>query len=200
MAKDSKPENRLPEDVGAAETGPPREIPRLYILLGLVSLIFFQAMLLAFLLPSPNQVAKRVEAAAQQEIDDDGGQLVVPPIPPEKPVKIDTLEKPFGKPEGEKFRISDVNRSDPSKQDGFTCSVNVVIKKSDERAFDKMYETSVRRIDALIQTILRESTLDERSEPSLSVIRGRIKRRASEDLNIPYILDILITDAQTESM
>ena len=200
MAKDPKTENRLPEESVTAEAVPPKAIPRLYILLGLGSLVLFQALLMTCMLPSPKKVAQDVIEAGKQEVEESKGQYVADPVPQDKTVKIETLEKPFGKPAGEKFRISDVNRSDPSKQDGFTCSVYAVIKKSDETAFDKIYDKNVKRIESLIQTILRESNFDERSEPSLSVIRGRIKRRVSEDLDIPYILQILIIDAQTESM
>ena len=199
MAKDPKTEIKPPEEVAVAAAAPLKEIPRLYIILGIIGLIFFEAILLTFLIPSRESAKAAVEVLDDEIVSGKSG-FKPPPIPEEKPVKVETLEKPFGKPDGEKFRINDVNRTDPSKQDGFTCSVYVVIKKSDETAFNKIYEKHVKQIDWLIQTILRESTLEERTESSLSVIRGRIKRRVSEDLGIPYILEILITDVQTESM
>ena len=201
MAKDLKPDVKPPEEINGVEATSPTGIPRLYILLGLVSLILLQTTLLAFLLPSREAGESGFVETGNEIIDRPGGSYRERPVVPEsKSVKIKTIEKPLGKPEGERYRVQDVERNNPSAMSGFSCSVYCVIKESDEKAFDKIYEKNVRRIDDLIQTILRESTLEERLDPRLGVIRGRIKRRVSEDLDIPYILEIIINNPQTESM
>ena len=191
MAKDPKTDVKPAEEI-VADDAAPKGIPRLYILLGMASLILFQTMLLAFMLPS--------SGGGTPTVVEGNGPIIPNVLPRGERRNPDDLEKPFGKPEGEKFQVQDVDRIDPSKMSGFSCSVWVVIKKSDEKAFDKIYETNVRRIESLIQTILRESSSEERAEPSLLTIRNRIKRRAGEGLDIPFIIDILINDAQTESM
>ena len=197
MAKDPI-DTKLPEEAVVPETALPKGIPRLYILLGLVSLVLLQTLLLWLMLPSPESVQKAVLEA---------GKLAVPPspfnevpLPQEKSQPPDTIEKPLGKPDGERYHVQDVNQNDPTSMSGFSCSVFAVIKKSDEIAFTKAYEPKIKRIDQEILTILRESTLEERLESSLSTIRNRIQRRVSENFDIPYILGVGINNPQTENM
>ena len=203
MAKDPKATDvKSPEESDVHEqTTPSKRIPRLYILLGLVALILFQTLLLALLLPSPKKVAAGVEVANRTSMDEPGSTYTTPtPLPDEKISKVETVEKLLGKPEGEKYSVQDVSRTDPNTMSGFSCSVFAVIKKSDETAFNKVYETKIQRIAQEIQIILRDSTLEERLESSLSTIRNRIKRRVSENFDIPYIIDIGINDPKTENM
>ncbi len=196
MAKDPKADVKPPEDPVVVESTPSKGIPRLYILIGLASLVLLQVLLLFFLLPSPGKVRDEVEKAGQTEIDRSKGEYTQVPLPEDTSVKIETIEKPLG----EKFRVQDVNKADPTKMDGFSGSVYAVIKKTDEAAFDALYTKNEKRVRSLIQTILRESSVEERTEPSLSVIRGRIKRRVREELGIPFVLDIGCNDVQTENM
>jgi len=199
MAKDPKTEPSLPEEATVAVATPSTGIPHSYILLGMILLILLNTIVLALLLPSRETASNNLNDVINRQIEDPT-TFKLPSLPPDPPKPVETITMPFGKPEGEKYRIQDVNRNDPSVTSGFSCSVYVKIKKSDETAFNKIYEPKAKEINQLVQTILRESDLTERTEASLSVIRGRIKRRATEELDIPYILEIIINDAQTESM
>ena len=204
MAKDPKAtETKPPEEIDVTESAEPSKgIPRLYIILGMVALVLFETLLLAYWASSGPKLQKQPDIdiiEGQTELDRHKG-FTGTPQPPKGAKPVDMLEKPFGKPEGEKYRVQDVDRDNPSSMSGFSCSVSVVIKKSDDYAFNKIYESNIKRIDMLVNSILRESTLEERLESSNSTIRNRIKRRALEELDILYIQDILINDPQTEIM
>ncbi len=199
MAKDVKQAEPLPADVAAPAqpAAPSKGISRLYIILGLVSLILLQTLLLFFLLPSPSQVAANVQKSHQTVIDQQPDpQYTAPAIPKDETEKVKKIERPFGA----KFQVQDTNPTNPSKMDGFIGTFIAIIRESDAKEYDKIYAEKENRIRFIIQTILRESSLEDRTNPHLNVIRGKIVRQVNTELGVPYVQDVVCPDAKTESM
>lgn len=195
MAKEPKPEQETEEMEENVEATPVKRSPRIYILLGFVSLILLQATLLFFLLPSPAQVAQQVDSYARS--DDQWSEMVRGTVPVDPNVKpIDLKEKSLG----EKFTVQDISPRNPSEMEIFSVKVTLKIDKKDEKEFDKLYLERTETLRDIVYAVLRSSTMEERGSETLSAIKNRIRLRINEELGANYVKDVRCTEPSVSVM
>jgi len=191
MAKEQKsPEPAPALDAASEVAGPPKSY-RLQIMLGFVSLVLFQLIVLVL---AVSALTKQVPTQPGLP----GGGI---------PTDIDT---PSTVPPGIGQRVKMSERSigeaafkvkvpDGEDQVTFTVRVHVLIRERDERAFDKQYLQYMHTIEDKVTTVLKASTREERKEAASTAIKQRIKREINRVLDTPLVQDVLVTESNFET-
>ena len=187
MAKDPKLEQETDDIEEVVEETPKKRSPRLFILLGFISLILLQATMLFLLLPSQKQVADDLDKLRQR----DPWAVAVTDPPEDNTVKsIDLVEKPLG----DKFSVQDISPRNPAETEIFSVKVTLRIDKKDEAAFDKLFLQRTETLRDTVYAVLRSSTMEERNSETLSAIKTRIRIRVNEELGANFVKDVRCTE------
>ena len=109
------------------------------------------------------------------------------------PAPVAMSEIPIG--DGNTFKISN-NRDD--KNETFSLTMRVLIRKADERQFERRYEQCSGEVIDEVTKILTASTTSERMEPGLTAIKERVKPAINNILGGPWVQRIFVTDVTYE--
>ena len=188
MAKEQKQENPPPAPDAPEAAGPPKSY-RLYIALGFVSLILLQIILVFLMIPA-KQPVPQVGADVVNGTSNFGNVSSEPtnPLPVEP-----TLEIPIGDKNTFKIRT---NRGDST--DSFSVVMTVIIRKADERAFNRRYPLCTMQVLDRATMIINASTTEERREPEHTAIKERVRRGINEVLGMPWVQRVLFTEVNHE--
>lgn len=198
MAKEPKGETKTAE---MEETAPARAggLPKLYILLGLVSLVLFNTIILVllvwFMLPSSTAINQVVEGGVQQPTGPDmsaldGGKV---PITADTIATPDQVEIDLGS--GMPFETSEPNPTDKDLIDKFKTSLFAKVDKKDEAAFMKIFEANKNTIKQEIRVLLKKSTMEQKNDPRLTMICNAVKMKVNAILGTPYVKSVVAPDA-----
>ena len=172
-----------PEDMG-----PPKSY-RLQISLGMVSLILLQMLLLWFVLPSPAQVGREIGLNPVDSIGIfEDGDVIPPGV---------IREEDF-----DEILISQITVRNvvDGMNERFSLTMNVTVRRGREaRLFERAFERRIARIIDRVETIMRQSTYEERREADLTTIKERSKRAINEVLGTPWVQGVLITEVAFEA-
>jgi flagellar basal body-associated protein FliL len=168
---------------------------RMHILIGLICIALLQTTILYLMIPKPSKVMDDI-AKLRPEISDIGYNVDTGVVPDGEISKEPTVEKPIG----EKIRVQDIRKGPDQTIDAFTVTIHVQVYKKDESAFDKLNTERQNAIRDAVTEVLRGTTLEERSEVSLQIIRRKIMKRINEVLGTPYVRGVLCTDPSVDTM
>ena len=191
MAKEQKsPEPAPALDAAPEVAGPPKSY-RLQIMLGFVSLVLFQLIVLVL---AVSALTKQVPT--QPGLPDWGipTDIDTPStVPPGIGQRVKMSERSIGE------AAFKVKVPDGEDQVTFTVRVHVLIRERDERAFDKQYLQYMHTIEDKVTTVLKASTREERKEAASTAIKQRIKREINRVLDTPLVQDVLVTESNFET-
>ena len=184
MAKEQKQETPPPEPEVPEVAGPPKSY-RLYIVLGFVSLMLFQMIVLGVILSS----------LAKQSPTRDGGLVIdgeynKTPGPPGDPIKAADQET---------IQIGDQNtfKFSETRRDGtetFSLHLYVSVLKTDKRKFDPQYALCMIEVIDRVSAELRVSTTEERKEAGNTAIKARVKKTINDVLGSPWVQQVFFTN------
>ncbi|MDR1268371.1 MAG: hypothetical protein LBK82_02490 [Planctomycetaceae bacterium] len=194
MAKDQKTKPE-PEPVAVAEEipKPPRSY-RVHILLGLVVIALAQTMFLFFMLPSQERIQQKLVELKTQVLNNEDIYKGITDVVPSDLQKEPLVEKPLG----DKFKVQSVRQGPEQVTDVFTATIVLQVLKKDEVAYDKLYAERQNAIRDAVAVVLRSSTLEDRNQPALPVIRRNVQKAVNEVLGISYIRGVLFPESSVE--
>ncbi|MDR1141481.1 MAG: hypothetical protein LBL62_07300 [Planctomycetaceae bacterium] len=193
MAKEQKTKPE-PEPVAVAEETPkPPRSYRVHILLGLVIIALAQTMFLFFMLPSQKQMQDQLTKLKDHVLDEDIYKVPTDVVPSDLQ-KEPLVEKPLG----DKFKVQSVRQGTEQITDVFTATIVLQVLKKDEVAYDKLYAERQNAIRDAVAVVLRSSSLEDRNQPALPVIRRNVQKAVNEVLGISYIRGVLFPESSVE--
>ena len=189
MAKEQKPEqDPVPGPDAPEEQGPPKSY-RLYIALAIVALILFQTIVLAVALrswfPPPAQANMGLDPVnnAGAGLDD------VPIVPQNIGKKEEFIEKMIN--EGKAIRTK---KALDDGMETFSVVVSVTVRTKEDGKFTTRYEACQNRIKDKLESMLEGSSAGEREEVGLTAIKARAKKIINDELEVPYVQEVLMFD------
>jgi hypothetical protein len=189
MAKEQKPETSLPPDPDASEAlGPPKSY-RLYIAIGLVSLVLFQTFILAIALRAWFPLPKEANMGLDIINNSSKGLDEVDTVPPDIGQSEALLEKPVN--EGKAIKVQQL-RGDQIET--FSLVMHVRIRKKDERKFDDQYEKCKNTINDRITSMLKATSPEDRTELNSTAIKAKAKKVINDVLGVTYVQEVLVTE------
>ncbi|MDR3198853.1 MAG: hypothetical protein LBU34_13385 [Planctomycetaceae bacterium] len=178
-------------NVGEETPQPPKSY-RLHILFGLVIFVLAETILLFFLFPSPEQIARKIADLQLPKVDPD---IPLPDILPDS----DELKKPMAeKLLGDKFKVQSIRQGAEQITDVFTVTIVVQVLKKDETAYDKLYVEHQYAIRDAVEVVLRASSFEDRNQDRLTAIRRNVKKAINDVLGISYVQGVLCIDSLVE--
>ena len=76
----------------------------------------------------------------------------------------------------------------------FSLTMYVQVQQRDSRHFERRFEQSKIEVIDRITAILHDSSMDERRESGLIIIKERVKRTINEVLGTPWVQQIFFSD------
>jgi len=190
MAKELKPEQNPVPAPDASEVQEPPKSYRLYIALAFVALILFQAIILAVALrawfPPQVRVPGGLNAVNGAGMGLDGVDLV----PPDLVKREDEIEIEIN--EGRAFRVKKTTVDD--QLETFSVVMHVAVRTREKRKFDPRYEARKNTINDQIESMLDASSTDDRKEVGLTAIKAKAKKIINDELGVPFVQRVLLTD------
>ena len=185
MAKEQKPTEPAPvPDFDAPALGPPKSY-RLQIMLGFVSLVLFQMIILWTLLPSRQVVRANMGINV---LDGVVGIDNVSPVAENLIPREAMTELPI---RSEPFKVKQLRGEDT---ENLTLRIHVLVRKKEERAFTRQFEQFRMRILDRVESVLTLSTRAERQEMGHTAIKERSKKAINEELGTPWVQQVLISE------
>ena len=148
------------------------------IAIGFVCLILFQMILVFLMIP-----AKQPVPQVGIEVGNGTGEPANP-LPKEP-----TLEIPIGDKNTFKVRTDRGNQTD-----SFSVVMTVVIRKADERAFNRRYPLCTKEVIDRATMILNASTTEERKEADHTTIKEKVRHGINEVLGMPWVQRVIFTE------
>ena len=184
MAKEQKQETPPPAPAAPEVAAPPKSY-RLYISLGFASLILLQIILVFLMIPAKQPDPKVGAQVGNGTMNfNDVSSEPAYPIPKEA-----TLEIPIG--DKNTFKIS-TNRGDST--DSFSMVMTIIIRRTDERAFNRRFPLCTMEVLDRATQILNASTSEERGEAEHTAIKESLRRGINEVLGMPWVQRVLFTE------
>jgi len=186
MAKEQKPAEPAP--ASAPDTlvvsGPPKSY-RMQIMLGFVGLILFQMIVLWVLLPSRKVVRANMGLDPRDGVVGIDGVSSVPLdiMPKEQMVEIALQKDPFK-----------IKQARGEETENLTLRMHVVVRKKEERVFNRQYEQYTQRVLDRVENVLTLSTRAELQEVEHTTIKEKSKKAINEVLGTPWVQQILISE------
>jgi flagellar basal body-associated protein FliL len=175
-----------------AEAGPPKSY-RLYMILGFVSLILFQ-MIVLFLVVLALPTGQTSPEEGLRVTDGPGtydgpSATTGPPVVRQRDAVVERLIGTFTV----KHVRNEANES-------LALTMHVTIRQGREaRNFDIRFEACKQQIIDRVTNILNVSTPAERSEAGNTTLKERSKRAINEVLGTPWVQEVLISDFKYET-
>jgi flagellar basal body-associated protein FliL len=193
MAKEQTPEQEptpapAPAAEGADAQAPPKSY-RLFIAIGLAALILFQVgtmvIVLWFMVPPKQPLFAGIDPVRGVRGFDDASTAppIIIPVVPE--IEIELQKDPFN------IRIF---RSENEGTDVVTLRVHVTVRKREEGAFTKQFQSYTHRVIQRVEQVLNESSRADLEESGHTAIMERMKREINEVLGTPWVQQILLTE------
>lgn len=189
MAK-AKPAEE-PEVKPVEEAPPPSRPNKLYILIGGVAVVLFQAMLLTLIMHAMIPAPAQLPPILNVEMPPEGVIITQDPTIPTFS-RDETEEHSLGGKLGDKYKTIDFDSQKRTIE--FEVTITALVNKKDNATFTKLVEARQNSIREAIFVVLRSAEQDERSSPDLRELKAKIKKRVNEVLEKPYIIDIIMTD------
>lgn len=172
---------------------PVKSRSRLLIWLAFVALIFFELIIIAWLLPRGTTIVQN-QPLPVGPIPDPGPFSI--PDPGSFPKPGDLIEFPI--PDPFTCMIPDENPD----RGGFVIRAKFTLKypKDKERTFTLYYDKVKSEIRASILEILRKSTVKDITDPRCTTIRNRITQKVNEIFTEPIVKDVITDDFNATPM
>ena len=186
MAKEQKPTepDSAPAPDVAAALRPPKSY-RLQIMLGFIIVIMFQMIVLWTLLPPRKDVRANLGIDPREGVVGIDGVSLSPLelIPKEPMVEVPLQKDPFK-----------VKQSRGEETENVTLRMHVLVRKKEEKVFNKQYEQYTQRVLDRVGDVLMLSTRAERQETGHTSIKEKSKAAINEVLGTPWVQQVLISE------
>jgi len=189
MARELKPDQNPEPAPDTFEIQEPPKSYRLYIVLGFVVVILFQTILMAaafrswFPPPGKANMGLNPSDNAGMGLDD------VALVPPDIGKREELVEKAIN--EEKAFRVT---QAMDDQVETFSLVMRVTVRKREEFKFTKRYEACKFTINDRIESMLAASTTEDRREVGSTAIKAKARKIINDELIVPYVQEVLISE------